>query len=39
MKKRDIIKNILSYHPAMLNYTDYDEYKCGSPNDECAGWP
>lgn len=37
MKHREIIEKILAYHPHIPDYQGCDDYKCGSPEDECTG--
>lgn len=37
MKNREVIEKILAYHPHIPNYEGCDDYKSGSPEDECTG--
>lgn len=37
MKKSEIIKKILAYHPGIESYSGCDEYKSGFEEEECSG--
>jgi putative NIF3 family GTP cyclohydrolase 1 type 2 len=37
MKHRDVIEQILNYHPTIPNYSGCDDYKFGDPDATCTG--
>lgn len=37
MKKREVIEQVLAYHPTIDGYTGCDEYKSGYEDEDCTG--